>query len=433
MVIERTRYLNMLINKRKNGRVKIVTGIRRCGKSFLLFELYHKYLLSEGVSEQEIIELQLDDITNAKYQNPFELDAYIRELISDVNRFYYVFIDEIQRVYTVQNPYVDVPDAKIGFVDVVLGLLKLKHVDLYISGSNSKMLSSDIHTDFKDRGTEIKVNPLTYQEFHTAFQGDDRYAWDEYVTYGGMPYAVLLEDHEEKSHYLKDLFEKTYLSDVKERYKIGNDISVLDALLDYSASAVGSLTNAYKLSNTFRSVTQTSIKPETISRYLEYFQDAYILRKALRYDVKGRKYIGTPYKYYFTDVGLRNARLNFRQSEENHIMENIIYNELIVRGYDVDVGVVETSITTDEGKKIRTQHEIDFVASKGSQRYYLQSAFSLATEEKRQQEILSLIRVPDSFRKIVIIKDRIVPKHDDQGILYLGIEQFLLEEASMDL
>jgi len=423
----------MLINKRKNGRVKIVTGIRRCGKSFLLFELYHKYLLSEGVSEQEIIELQLDDITNAKYQNPFELDAYIRELISDVNRFYYVFIDEIQRVYTVQNPYVDVPDAKIGFVDVVLGLLKLKHVDLYISGSNSKMLSSDIHTDFKDRGTEIKVNPLTYQEFHTAFQGDDRYAWDEYVTYGGMPYAVLLEDHEEKSHYLKDLFEKTYLSDVKERYKIGNDISVLDALLDYSASAVGSLTNAYKLSNTFRSVTQTSIKPETISRYLEYFQDAYILRKALRYDVKGRKYIGTPYKYYFTDVGLRNARLNFRQSEENHIMENIIYNELIVRGYDVDVGVVETSITTDEGKKIRTQHEIDFVASKGSQRYYLQSAFSLATEEKRQQEILSLIRVPDSFRKIVIIKDRIVPKHDDQGILYLGIEQFLLEEASMDL
>ncbi|ADY11996.1 ATP-binding protein [Sphaerochaeta globosa] len=433
MVIERTRYLNMLINKRKNGRVKIVTGIRRCGKSFLLFELYHKYLLSEGVSEQEIIELQLDDITNAKYQNPFELDAYIRELISDVNRFYYVFIDEIQRVYTVQNPYVDVPDAKIGFVDVVLGLLKLKHVDLYISGSNSKMLSSDIHTDFKDRGTEIKVNPLTYQEFHTAFQGDERYAWDEYVTYGGMPYAVLLEDHEEKSHYLKDLFEKTYLSDVKERYKIGNDISVLDALLDYSASAVGSLTNAYKLSNTFRSVTQTSIKPETISRYLEYFQDAYILRKALRYDVKGRKYIGTPYKYYFTDVGLRNARLNFRQSEENHIMENIIYNELIVRGYDVDVGVVETSITTDEGKKIRTQHEIDFVASKGSQRYYLQSAFSLATEEKRQQEILSLIRVPDSFRKIVIIKDRIVPKHDDQGILYLGIEQFLLEEASMDL
>lgn len=433
MVIERTRYLNMLINKRKNGRVKIVTGIRRCGKSFLLFELYHKYLLSEGVSEQEIIELQLDDITNAKYQNPFELDAYIRELISDVNRFYYVFIDEIQRVYTVQNPYVDVPDAKIGFVDVVLGLLKLKHVDLYISGSNSKMLSSDIHTDFKDRGTEIKVNPLTYQEFHTAFQGDDRYAWDEYVTYGGMPYAVLLEDHEEKIHYLKDLFEKTYLSDVKERYKIGNDISVLDALLDYSASAVGSLTNAYKLSNTFRSVTQTSIKPETISRYLEYFQDAYILRKALRYDVKGRKYIGTPYKYYFTDVGLRNARLNFRQSEENHIMENIIYNELIVRGYDVDVGVVETSITTDEGKKIRTQHEIDFVASKGSQRYYLQSAFSLATEEKRQQEILSLIRVPDSFRKIVIIKDRIVPKHDDQGILYLGIEQFLLEEASMDL
>jgi hypothetical protein len=423
----------MLINKRKNGRVKIVTGIRRCGKSFLLFELYHKYLLSEGVSEQEIIELQLDDITNAKYQNPFELDAYIRELISDVNRFYYVFIDEIQRVYTVQNPYVDVPDAKIGFVDVVLGLLKLKHVDLYISGSNSKMLSSDIHTDFKDRGTEIKVNPLTYQEFHTAFQGDERYAWDEYVTYGGMPYAVLLEDHEEKSHYLKDLFEKTYLSDVKERYKIGNDISVLDALLDYSASAVGSLTNAYKLSNTFRSVTQTSIKPETISRYLEYFQDAYILRKALRYDVKGRKYIGTPYKYYFTDVGLRNARLNFRQSEENHIMENIIYNELIVRGYDVDVGVVETSITTDEGKKIRTQHEIDFVASKGSQRYYLQSAFSLATEEKRQQEILSLIRVPDSFRKIVIIKDRIVPKHDDQGILYLGIEQFLLEEASMDL
>lgn len=327
----------------------------------------------------------------------------------------------------------DLPDAEIGFVDVILGLMKLKHVDLYISGSNSQMLSTDIHTDFKDRGTEIRVNPLTYQEFHAAFRGDKRYAWDEYVTYGGMPYTVILDDHEEKSRYLKDLFDKTYLADVVERYRIGNDVSVLDALLDYNASAVGSLTNAYKLSNTFKSVTQTSINPETISRYLAYFNDAFILRKALRYDVKGRRYIGTPYKYYFSDVGLRNARLNFRQTEENHIMENIIYNELVVRGYDVDIGVVETSITTDDGKKARAQFEIDFITSKGSQRYYLQSAFSLATEEKPQQEIQPLIRVPDSFRKIVIIKDHIVPKHDDHGILFLGIEQFLLEEASIDL
>ncbi|MFA6857768.1 MAG: ATP-binding protein [Treponema sp.] len=433
MLIERKRYLDKLINKKKNGRVKIITGIRRCGKSYLLFELFHQHLLQTGVNEEDIIEIGLDDMANIKYCNPFELDRHVRELTADTSHFYYVIMDEIQMVSSVQNPYVEGTDAKIGFVNVVLGLMKLKNVDLYISGSNSRMLSSDILTEFKDRGTEIRVNPLTYSEFYSAYTGEKQKAWAEYYTYGGMPYILSLEGHEEKSRYLKDLFSQTYLSDVVNRYKIHNETTVLEDLLNIVSSSTGSLTNTSRLSDTFKTVKKLKIKPETLDHYLDYFIDAFILSKAQRYDVKGKKYIETPVKYYFTDIGLRNARLNFRQIEENHIMENIIYNELLVREFDVDIGVVQYNQKNSEGRSVRTQLEIDFVANKGSLRYYIQSALHIDNEEKRLQETNSLLRVKDSFKKIVVVKDAIVPWHDENGILYVGIEQFLLEETAMNL
>lgn len=433
MVINRDRYLNKLIAKKENGLIKVITGIRRCGKSFLLFELYHEYLNSAGISDEYIIELALDEAINARYRNPMELDKYIRGQIKDKSQKYYVFIDEIQKVSEIQNPYLEDTDAKIGFVDVLLGLMKIKNADLYVTGSNSRMLSSDILTEFKDRGDEIRVNPLTYSEFYAAFEGEKRHAWREYYTYGGMPLVLSKKTHEEKSKYLKDLFTKTYLSDVLEHNHILNEQIVLEDLLNIVSSAVGSLTNPAKLANTFQSVKQISISSNTIGKYLDYFIDAFIMHKALRYDIKGKKYMETPLKYYFTDVGLRNARLNFRQQEENHIMENVIFNELMAREFDVDVGVVEYNHVDESGKKIRTQLEIDFVANKGSKRYYIQSAFSIADEDKRKQEINSLTRVPDSFKKIVVVRDDIIPWHDEQGILYVGIEQFLLEESAIDI
>lgn len=433
MIIERKHYLEKLISKKENGLIKVITGIRRCGKSFLLFELYHSYLNSIGIDDANIIELALDEAINARYRNPLELDAYIRSLVSDKSQKYYVFLDEIQKVSDIQNPYVDDPESKIGFVDVLLGLMKLKNVDLYVTGSNSRMLSSDILTEFKDRGDEIRVNPLTYREFYNAFEGEKRHAWREYYTYGGMPLVVSKKSHEEKSKYLKDLFSKTYLSDVLEHNRILNDQNVLEDLLNIVSSSIGSLTNPTKLANTFQSVKQVQINANTVSRYLDFFIDAFILYKAYRYDIKGKRYIETPLKYYFTDVGLRNARLNFRQQEENHIMENILYNELMAREFDVDVGMVEYNRKDATGKKIRTQLEIDFVANKGSKRYYIQSALTIADEEKRVQETNSLNRVEDSFKKIVVVRDDILPWHDEQGILYIGIEEFLLNEAAMDL
>lgn len=433
MIIQRERYLNKLIAKKENGLIKVITGIRRCGKSFLLFELYHAYLNSVGVPDSNIIELALDEAINARYRNPMELDQYMRSQVADRTQKYYIFIDEIQKVSEIQNPYVDDPKAKIGFTDVLLGLMKIKNVDLYVTGSNSHMLSSDILTEFKDRGDEIRVNPLTYSEFCSAYRGDPRHAWREYYTYGGMPLVLSKTTHEEKSKYLKDLFSKTYLSDVLERNRISNGQPVLEDLLNIVSSCVGSLTNPSKLSKTFQSVKQTAISPYTIGKYLDYFIDAFLMYKAFRYDIKGKKYMETPLKYYFTDVGLRNARLNFRQQEENHIMENILFNELTARGFDVDIGVVEYNHTDKNGSKIRSQLEIDFVANKDSRRYYIQSALTVANEEKRNQEILSLIRVPDSFKKIVVVKDDIIPWHDEYGILYVGIEQFLLEENAMDI
>lgn len=424
----REQYLKEIISKKDNGRIKIITGLRRSGKSVLLFQLYREWLLGEGVKEDQIIALALDILENARYRNPLELDKYVRDHMVDPKKRYYIFIDEIQFVSEIQNPYVDNEDAKITFIDVILGFMHMDNADVYITGSNSKMLSSDILTQFRDRGDEIRVYPLSFAEFYNEYEGDKRGAWQDYYTYGGMPLATSLESHEEKSRYLKDLFDRTYIKDVLERHEIKNDTEVLDILLDVLASGIGSLTNPSKLANTFKSERQIGIGSETIEKYIGYFEESFLIEKAVRYDVKGRKYIGTPAKYYYTDLGLRNARLGFRQLEETHIMENVLYNDLIRRGMNVDVGVVEYNTKDADGKKIRKQLEVDFVVNQGGKRFYIQSALSIADPDKKEQEIESLKRIPDSFSKMVVVRDYLKPWQDENGITYVGIEQFLLNE-----
>ena len=424
----REQYLNKIISKKDNGRIKIITGLRRSGKSVLLFQLYRDWLIREGIHEDHIIALALDVLENAKYRNPIELDKYVRDRMDADGEKYYILIDEIQFVAEIQNPYVDNPDARISFIDVVLGFMQMKNADVYVTGSNSRMLSSDILTQFRDRGDEIRVYPLSFAEFYHEYKGDKRGAWQDYYTYGGMPFVTSLETHEEKSRYLKDLFARTYIKDVLERHEIKNDAAVLSILLDILASGIGSLTNPTRLSNTFKSERQIASGSETIEKYIGYFEEAFLIEKAVRYDIKGRKYIGTPAKYYYTDSGLRNARLGFRQLEETHIMENVLYNDLIRRGMDVDVGVVEYNTKDSAGKKIRKQLEVDFVVNKGEKRFYIQSALSIAEPEKKEQEIASLKRIPDSFSKTVVVRDYLKPWQDENGIVYLGIEQFLLDE-----
>lgn len=424
----REQYLKKIISKKDNGRIKIITGLRRSGKSVLLFRLYREWLLGEGVKEDQIIALALDILENAKYRNPLELDKYVRDHMVDPKKKYYIFIDEIQFVSEIRNPYVDNEDAKITFIDVILGFMHMDNADVYVTGSNSKMLSSDILTQFRDRGDEIRVYPLSFAEFYNEYEGDKRGAWQDYYTYGGMPLATSLESHEEKSKYLKELFDRTYIKDVLERHEIKNDTEILDILLDVLASGIGSLTNPSKLANTFKSERQIGIGSETIEKYIGYFEESFLIEKAVRYDVKGRKYIGTPAKYYYTDLGLRNARLGFRQLEETHIMENVLYNDLIRRGMNVDVGVVEYNTKDANGKKIRKQLEVDFVVNQGGKRFYIQSALSIADPEKKEQEIESLKRIPDSFSKIVVVRDYLKPWQDENGITYVGIEQFLLNE-----
>ena len=431
-MIERKRYLDQLISKKENGMIKVITGIRRCGKSYLLFEIYHQYLNSIGVDDEHIIELALDEDENIRYRNPIELGEYIRSLLVDKNRMYYIFLDEIQKVKTVKKPYLDEEGDTVGFVDVLLGLMKKKNADVYVTGSNSKMLSSDILTEFRGRGDEIHVYPLTFAEFCSAYDGDKRDAWQEYYTYGGMPYVSRLNEHRSKAQYLNDLFENIYLRDILERHNI-YDKSLLDDLLDVISSSVGSLTNPTRIADTFASVKQIKVTSDTVSRYLDYFIDAFMVSRSQRYDIKGRKYIGSPQKYYYCDIGLRNARLNFRQTEENHIMENIIYNELIVRGFTVDVGVVEYNYKDANGKSKKNNLEVDFVANDGNRRYYIQSALTVGEEEKRLQEVRPYSRIPDSFTKIVVVKDHIIPWHDENGILYMGIEKFLLEPTAINL
>ena len=424
----REQYLKEIISKKDNGRIKIITGLRRSGKSVLLFQLYREWLLGEGVKEDQIIALAFDILENARYRNPLELDKYVRDHMVDPKKRYYIFIDEIQFVSEIQNPYVDNEDAKITFIDVILGFMHMDNADVYVTGSNSKMLSSDILTQFRDRGDEIRVYPLSFAEFYNEYEGDKRGAWQDYYTYGGMPLATSLESHEEKSRYLRDLFDRTYIKDVLERHEIKNDTEVLDILLDVLASGIGSLTNPSKLANTFKSERQIGIGSETIEKYIGYFEESFLIEKAVRYDVKGRKYIGTPAKYYYTDLGLRNARLGFRQLEETHIMENVLYNDLIRRGMNVDVGVVEYNTKDADGKKIRKQLEVDFVVNQGGKRFYIQSALSIADPDKKEQEIESLKRIPDSFSKMVVVRDYLKPWQDENGITYVGIEQFLLNE-----
>ena len=432
-MLQRKQYLEKLIEKKDNGRVKVITGLRRCGKSVLLFELYRNYLLDHGVEQSQIIALALDVLANSRYRNPIELDGFIRKRIADNGKRYYVFIDEIQNVSEILNPYVDAPGAKIGFIDVILGFMQMSNVDVYVTGSNSKMLSSDVLTQFRDRSDEIRVYPLSFAEFYEAYDGDKREAWQDYYTYGGMPYVLQLDTHEKKSSYLRDLLTRTYIKDVLERHDIRNESGKLEILLDVLASGVGSLTSPSRLSNTFDTEWKTKISPDTIDLYIGYFVDAFLISKSSRYDVKGRRYLQSPSKYYYCDLGLRNARLNFRQLEENHLMENALYNDLVRRGYDVDVGIIEKNGKNREGKSYRQNLEIDFVVNRGSRRHYIQCALDVDDPAKRSQELESLRRIPDSFGKYVVVKGYMKPWTDDLGIRYVGIEQFLLDDDPLSI
>ncbi|WP_432790479.1 ATP-binding protein [Mycoplasmopsis bovis] len=426
MQIKRDYYLNKLIKKMNNGRVKIVTGIRRCGKSYLLLKLFYDYLLSKEISKDQIITLTLEDIEFLEYRNPLRLNEYIKSKIVDENKNYYVIIDEIQYCETIKNPYLENSNYDVGFIDVLLSLVKKSNVDVYITGSNSKMLSTDVLTQFRDRGDEIRLNPLSYGEVYNLFENKQK-ALEHYMIYGGLPEIYSYESDEQKSKYLKDVFTKTYIKDILERHNIFNEKEILETLLNFISSSIGSLTNPSKLSNRFLSTKNIKIGSKTISNYLDYFCESFIISKAQRFDIKGGSYFSTPLKYYFTDIGLRNAWLNFKQIDKSHIMENIIYNELIKREFNVDVGVVEHRERENNTLK-KIQLEIDFVINKAHQRYYIQSALNIDTYEKQQQEIRSLINVKDSFKKIVIIKDNIIPRHDENGVLYIGLEQFLLDE-----
>lgn len=415
MIIEREYYLKKLIERKDNGLVKVITGIRRCGKSFLLFNLYYNYLLSIGVKEEQIIRVALDDDINEHLHDRRELSNYLRSLVNESEKFY-IFLDEIQFVE--------------GFEKVLNGLNHFNNVDIYVTGSNSKFLSTDILTEFRGRGDEIRVFPLSFSEFLSVYKGSKEDAWNEYFTYGGLPLILNRTSDESKSNYLKDVLKKTYISDVVERNNLRGE-EELDTLLSILASATGSLTNPSNIANTFNSKGYKSISNKTITQYIDHLIDAFIIHKVNRYDVKGRKYIGSPFKYYFTDIGLRNAQLNFRQQEENHIMENIIYNELLVRGYNIDVGIVE-AIDKENAKSVRRRYEIDFVCNQGSKRYYIQSAFEMYSQKKREQEEMSLRRIDDTFKKVIIIKGSIKPWYNEQGILTIGLLDFLLDLRILD-
>lgn len=428
MNIKRERYLKQLIEKQNNGFIKVITGIRRCGKSYLLFNLYYDYLKKNGVKDKQIIKLALDDDINAKFRNPMLLGEHIRKLINS-NKQYYLFLDEIQFVQKIENPYLK--NDYITFYDVLNGLLKIKNLDIYVTGSNSKMLSKDILTEFRGRGDEIHILPLSFAEFMSVYNGDKYQGWEEYYTYGGLPAILNFNTPEQKSNYLINLFKETYIKDIIERNKIKNDIE-LEELLNILSSSIGSLTNPSKLANTFKTVKNTELHINTIKSYIEHFEDSFLITKALRYDVKGKKYINTPSKYYFEDVGLRNARLNFRQQEENHIMENIIFNELRYRGFNIDIGIVEINERQENGTYKRKQLEIDFIANQGNKKFYIQSAFSLPTDEKIEQEQKSLLNIDDSFKKIIIVKDKIMLKRNEFGIVTMDIYDFLLNMDSLD-
>ena len=429
MVIRRDRYLERLISKQNNGMIKVITGIRRCGKSYLLFNLFYDHLLASGIPEDNIICIALDDVENEAYRDPYRLYSYIKERVQDNREQYYVLIDEAQ--YAISKEEMKNPDEPIRLYGVLNSLLRKSNVDVYITGSNSKFLSSDVMTEFRGRGDEIHISPLSFSEFYPASGQEKSDAWRDYLYYGGLPHILAESGGEAKSRYLENLNKEIYLRDMCERYGIRDEESML-ILMKVIASAIGSLSNAQKISDTFRSSGNKVITMPTISSYLKYLQESFVVEKAERYDIKGRKYISTPSKYYYSDLGLRNALLNFRQFEETHLMENAIYNELIYRGYSVDVGVVETRVD-EGGKKIRKQLEVDFVVNQFNKRYYIQSAFLISDREKYEQEQAPLVKIPDSFKKIVVVGNNSPIWRNEKGITFMGIYDFLLNENSLDL
>lgn len=427
MEIRRDMYLNRLIDRMNNGMIKVVTGIRRCGKTYLLFNLFGDYLRREGVSSEHIIELALDTEENRRYRDPQTLNEYLQARLNDECAQYYVFLDEVQYAITDTELAGKEPPRLYG---VLNGLLHRRNVDVYVTGSNSRLLSTDVMTEFRGRGDEVRVHPLSFAEYVAGFAGDRYQAWAEYVVYGGMPLVASMRSDEQKSRYLERLFAETYLKDVVARNRV-EKIEELADLVDVLASSIGSLVSPPRIEATFKSVAKSKISANTISTYIGYLQDAFLIEAARRYDVKGRKYIGSPQKYYFEDIGLRNARLNFLQVEETHLMENIIYNELRSRGFSVDIGYVEKR-TRQNGASVRKQLEVDFVANLGSKRYYIQSALHLPDSEKERQEKASLAAVGDSFKKIVLVRDVVKPTYDQQGILTMSVYDFLLNPVSLD-
>lgn len=422
MPINRDFYLNKLIRSKGNKRIKVITGIRRSGKSFLLSNLYYNYLIKQGVEEKQIIQLKLDDIDYMKYRNPIHLNEYIKEkLVKD--KMNYVFIDEIQFVEKIENPYLK--NNFIGFYDVLNGLLGIENVDVYVTGSNSKMLSSDVLTEFRGRGDQIHIFPLSFKELYDYKNVSFKELYNQYQTYGGLPYVSLLENNEQKSNYLINLFNETYLIDVIEKNNIINT-GELSTLILMLASSIGSLTNPTKIQNTFNSELKITYNYKTITKHINYLIEAFILKEAKRYDIKGRKYIGANSKYYFSDIGLRNALLNYRQQEHAHIMENIIYNQLLMLGFNVDVGIVEV-YEKQENKYIKKQLEVNFIINKGNLKYYIQSAYHMETKEKQVQEKRSLLNINDSFKKIIIINDNFKAHYDNNGFLLISLEEFLLD------
>ena len=415
MVIERNKYLQELVSCRHNGLVKIITGMRRCGKSFLLFRLFRRFLEDNGVANDHIVEMAFDDYAFKEFRNPDKFYAYVKGRIID-DQPYYILLDEVQMLDE--------------FEDVLNGLLHIPNADVYVTGSNAKFLSKDIITEFRGRGYQIHVSPLSFAEFMSVYEGDREDGWNEYLLYGGLPPVVLLKTEEEKVKLLDSLLAETYIIDVVNRNKVKND-SALNDLFKILASGIGGLTNPQRLSNTFQSVKNVSISPATIKKYIECLSDAFLLESCNRYDVKGRKYIGTPLKYYFSDLGIRNALLGFRQQEKTHLMENAVYNELCARGYSVDVGNVEVNTVDEKGTKVRRMLEVDFVCNRGYKRCYIQSALSLPDREKMQQESASLLRIDDSFMKYVITGDRIKKYQNDDGIVIMNVLDFLLDEQSV--
>ena len=415
--IERRKYLDELISLRNNGMIKIITGMRRCGKSYLLFEILTSYLESNGIAPDHIIQVDLEDYKNRVLRNPDNLYAYVESRITDGD-MYYILLDEVQMLDL--------------FEDVLNGFLRIRNADIYVTGSNAKFLSKDIITEFRGRGFEVKMYPLSFSEYMSAYPGTVQAGFNEYMLYGGLPQILSYQTEEQKVRFLKSLFDETYLKDIKERYEIRKDDD-LEELINIMASGIGALTNPNKLANTFQSEKKSSLSSDTVKNYIDYLCDSFLIEKSTRYDIKGKRYINSPYKYYFMDLGLRNARINFRQSEKSHLMENMVYNELRMRGFNVDVGVVPVIHRGEDGKQHRSSLEVDFVCNLGSRRYYIQSAYRMESDEKIRQERASLLRVDDSFKKIIVTGEESPVTRDESGITTISIYDFLLKENSLEL